>query len=147
MVRMLSSKFRLSCPADLLPALQASWDGMTAYAGAFQPGNPALGQCYPTSRVVQAFFPGFEIARGRVNTGTLIEAHFWNVDPRATGLEHVDLTWSQFPAASEVVDYELLDRNALSDSPPTILRCQVLLERVMARLQSAHALTSPEASR
>jgi hypothetical protein len=113
---------------------------LTAYAGAFQPGNAALGQCYPTSRVVQLFFPRFEIARGRVDSGSSIEAHFWNVDPSVSPPEHVDLTWSQFPPASKVVDYELLDRRALGDSPPTILRCQMLLERVMARLYSAKTL-------
>lgn len=134
---MCSSDFRLACPADLLAALEASWDRSTAYLGAFEPGNAARGQCYPTARVVQSFFPRFEIARGRVDTGSSIEAHFWNVDPRAAPPEHVDLTWSQFPAASKVVDYELLDRHALGDSPPTMLRCQVLLDRIMARLHSA----------
>jgi hypothetical protein len=128
--------FRLASPADLLAALEASWDRSTAYLGAFEPGNAALGQCYPTARVVQSFFPRFEIARGRVDTGSSLEAHFWNVDPQAAPPEHVDLTWSQFPAASKVVDYELLDRNAFGDRPRTMLRCQVLLDRIMARLQS-----------
>jgi hypothetical protein len=134
---MLPSDFRLASPADLLAHFEASWDRSTAYLEAFEPGNAALGQCYPTARVVQWFFPRFEIARGRVNTGSSIEAHFWNVDPRAAPPEHVDLTWSQFPATSKVVDYELLDSHLLGDSLPTTLRCQVLLDRIMARLHCA----------
>ena len=39
-------------PSDLARALRASWDSQTAYQGAVVPGNPAFGQCYPTSRVV-----------------------------------------------------------------------------------------------
>ena len=131
------SDYGLASPADLQAALEASWDRSTAHCGAFEPGNPALGQCYPTARVVQLFFPRFEIARGKVNTGLSLEAHFWNIDPRADPLEHVDLTWQQFPPKSEVVEYELLDRGDLGDSPPTVLRCQLLLERVLAQLHCA----------
>ena len=39
--------------ASLAIALEASWDHLTAYRGVVCAGNPALGQCYPTSRVVQ----------------------------------------------------------------------------------------------
>ena len=130
------SDFGLAVPTDLAAALQASWDPSTAYAGAYEPGNAALGQCYPTARVVQSFFPRFEIARGRVDTVSSIETHYWNLDPQAAPPEHVDLTWSQFPCASRVVDYELLDRYALGDSPPTVLRCALLLRRVVAHLSS-----------
>ena len=130
------SDFRLTSPTDLLPALEASWDCSTAYAGASEPGNAALGQCYPTARVVQSFFPHYEIARGRVDTGSSMEAHYWNVDPHAAPPEHVDLTWSQFRSASKVFDYELLDRHAFGDSAPTVLRCDVLLQRVIAHLRS-----------
>jgi hypothetical protein len=137
LVCMRPSDFHLASPADLLEALEASWDCSTAYASAFAPGNAALGQCYPTARVVQSFFPRFEIARGIVDTGSSIEAHYWNVDPRAAPPEHADLTRSQFPARSKIVEYELLDRHALGDSSPTVVRCQVLLERVVARLLSA----------
>src|SRR5579872_6391973 len=40
---------RVSMP-DLREALEASWDTATAYGGVSEAGNPALGQCYPTSR-------------------------------------------------------------------------------------------------
>ena len=53
----------------LRAALEASWNARTAYQGAVRPGNPAFGQCYPTARVVQHFFPAFEIACGDVDTG------------------------------------------------------------------------------
>lgn len=133
------SDFRLTSPTDLLVALDASWDCSTAYGGACEPGNAALGQCYTTARVVQSFFPRFEIARGRVDTGSSLEPHYWNVDPQAAPPEHVDLTWSQFHSASKVVDYKLLNRYALGDSQPTMLRCEMLLQRVVAHLHSRSA--------
>lgn len=41
----------------LREALERSSDTETAYLGVFENGNPALGQCYSTSRVVQLFSP------------------------------------------------------------------------------------------
>jgi len=134
---------------DLLPlvslpqlrtALEASWDRRTAYLEVHQPANIALGQCYPTSRVVQWFFPKFEIVSGEVDTGTRIEAHFWNVDPAAEPAEHIDLTWQQFPQRSKILRFKPLDRLDLNDSPPTIARCQLLLNRVLMRLKEVGAI-------
>jgi hypothetical protein len=119
---------------QLRRALEASWDHHTAYLGAFEPGNPALGQCYPTSRVVQRFFPNLEIASGEVDTGSGCDAHFWNIDP-AVPAEVVDLTWQQFPEGSKVTSFRILDRHPLSDSPATITRCELLLRRVLTNLQ------------
>jgi hypothetical protein len=120
---------------QLEAALEASWDRRTAYLEAWQPGNPALGQCYPTSRVVQWFFPHLEIAAGEVDTGSAREAHFWNIDPASTPAEHVDLTWAQFARGSKVAHFRILDRHALNDSPPTVARCRLLLERVLLSLE------------
>jgi hypothetical protein len=115
-------------------ALEASWDRRTAYLGAFEPGNPALGQCYPTARVVQWFFPRFEIASDQVDTASALECHFWNIDPACDPPMHVDLTWQQFDKGSAVKQFKILDRHALGDSPPTIERCELLLERVLVHL-------------
>lgn len=120
--------------ARLKKALEASWQPDTAYQAVSQTGNPALGQCYPTARVVQWFFPRFEIAAGEVDTGSSREAHFWNVDPATYPAEHVDLTRGQFPPSAEVIHWRLLDRAALGDSPRTIIRCELLLSRVLAAL-------------
>jgi hypothetical protein len=120
--------------SQLSSALEASWDRRTAYFDVHQPGNPALGQCYPTSRVVQWFFPHLEIASGEVDTGSAIEAHFWNIDPAAHPAEHIDLTFQQFPAGSRIARFKVLDRHSLGDSPPTVARCELLLERVLRRL-------------
>ena len=125
--------------SQLRSALETSWDHRTAYLGACQPGNTALGQCYPTSRVVQWFFPNLEIVSGEVDTGTALEAHFWNIDPAFNPAKHVDLTWQQFAEGSKVVRFEILDRHALNDSPPTIARCELLRERVLIKLQMAGA--------
>ena len=63
----------------LMRALEASWDHLTSYMWETRPDNPAYGQCYPTSRVVQWFYPEYEIAKGDVWTGASVEQHFWNV--------------------------------------------------------------------
>jgi hypothetical protein len=85
--------------------------------------------------VVQWFFPEFDIVAGKVETGTGIECHFWNLRRYPGGtLSHIDLSWDQFPAGSIVQNFKVLDRTMLGDSPPTIARCQLLLERVLARL-------------
>ncbi len=118
----------------LQSALEASWDCRTAYRGAFQRGNPALGQCYPTSRVVQWFFPDLDIVAGEVDTGSSIEAHFWNIDGTTRPARHVDLTMQQFPQTSRVIGFRVLDRHALGDSPATVLRCRLLLQRVLLTL-------------
>lgn len=118
----------------LAEALEASWDHQTAYRGIIRPGNPAFGQCYPTSRVVQWFYPEFEIATGEIWTGSSIEHHFWNVQGAGDGAGWVDLTWKQFPPGSVVRRFEILDRNALGDSQGTQERCALLLRRVLAHL-------------
>lgn len=111
-------------------ALEASWDEQTSYLAVKQEGNPALGQCYPTSRVVQHFFPETEIVKGKVWNGKEIETHFWNVLKVKDDLYHIDLTWQQFPQGSKVREYTILDRNQLGDSEPTVKRCELLLQRV-----------------
>jgi hypothetical protein len=115
-------------------ALEASWSPSTAYRRALEPGNPALGQCYPTAWVVQWFFPRFDIAAGEVDTGSAIEAHFWNIDQTSDPGEHVNLTGQQFPDASRIVGFRILGRHNLGDSPPTVLRCRLLLQRVRVNL-------------
>ena len=116
--------------ASLAAALEASWDHRTSYGGVTEPGNPALGQCYPTARVVQYFHPETDIACGEVWTGATTECHFWNV----RGAEWIDLSWQQFPPGSIVRDFKLLDRDRPADSPPTVERCALLLRRVLAHL-------------
>ena len=118
----------------LREALEASWGTDTAYLNVEEAGNPALGQCYPTSRVVQHFFPEFEIAVGEVWTGRSTEKHFWNVRQADGNEQLVDFTWQQFPAGSVVKSYKLLDRNDLNDGPEAVKRVELLLARVKTRL-------------
>lgn len=121
--------------SHLREALEASWDEKTSYLAAKKAGNPSLGQCYPTSRVIQHFFPETEIVKGKVWNGKEIETHFWNVLKVKDDLYHIDLTWQQFPQGSKVREYTILDRNQLGDSEPTVKRCELLLERVNNYLQ------------
>ncbi len=120
----------------LARAIEASWDHRTAYQGAVQHGNPAFGQCYPTSRVVQWFYPEFEIACGDVWTGSGTECHFWNVHGLGDGMTRIDLTWKQFPQDSIVQKFKVLDRTTLGDSPATVERCALLLRRVLLELET-----------
>lgn len=121
-------------PAALASALEASWDSRTAYGGVVQPGNPAYGQCYPTARVVQWFYPEYEIAKGQVWTGASLEDHFWNVRGNGREAERLDLSWQQFPRGSVVRRFVLLDRRAVVDSAATVERCALLLQRVLLYL-------------
>lgn len=119
----------------LREALEASWDEKTSYLAVKEAGNSSLGQCYPTSRVIQHFFPETEIVKGKVWNGKEIETHFWNVLKVKDNFYHIDLTWQQFPQGSKVREYTILDRNQLGDSAPTVKRCELLLERVNNYLQ------------
>lgn len=115
---------------SLLEALSASWDKGTAYLGVAENGNPALGQCYPTSRVVQHYCPATEIIKGKVWTGKTLEVHFWNVLRVGDELYHIDLTWQQFPPGSVTQEFSVIERGQLNDSEATKIRCALLLKRV-----------------
>ena len=118
----------------LREALEASWDRLTAYEAVEKVGNPALGQCYPTARVVQHYYPETEIIKGKVWTGEREEIHFWNGLPVGDKWYHIDLSWAQFPAGSVVREFVVLDRQDLGDSDATLQRCALLLSRVEAHL-------------
>lgn len=115
-------------------ALEESWSPATAYRGASRLGVPSLGQCYPTSRVLQLLYPALEIVEGRVWTGIAEEKHFWNLLGTAVGEVHVDLTWQQFPPGSVVRDWHVRDRATLNDSEATLQRVEVLLQGVHRHL-------------
>ncbi len=120
----------------LREALEASWDSQTAYQLASQNDKPSLGQCYPTSRVVQHYYPATEIIKGIVRAGGDDEIHFWNGLPVGADWYHIDLSWQQFPPGSVVKDFVVLDRTKLGDSEATVGRCALLLRRVEAYLGS-----------
>lgn len=136
-----TSFVKASSSPDLLllrEALEASWDEKTSYLAIKKEGNAALGQCYPTSRVIQHFFPETEIIKGKVWNGSENETHFWNGLLVNGTLYHLDFTWQQFPPNSSVRSFQVLDRNSLNDSGGTVQRCEVLLQRVMKYLETHH---------
>ena len=114
----------------LREALAASWDKRTTYLEVEQAGNPALGQCYPTSRVVQHYYPETEIIKGKVWTGKTVDVHFWNGLRVGDDWYHVDLSWQQFPAGSIIQEFAIVERQELNDSEATMQRCALLLTRV-----------------
>jgi len=118
----------------LASALRASWDAQTAYQGRFNPENPAAGQCYPTARVVQWFYPDLEVVHGEVRTGTALERHFWNAPMGSGGAERVDLSWEQFPPGATIARFDFLRTGASADSQGTHARCLLLLRRVTRHL-------------
>ena len=122
----------------LREALEASRDRQTAYEAIEQAGNPALGQCYPTCRVVQNYYPRFEVIKGRVWTGDEEEVHFWNGLKIGGEWHWIDLSWQQFPAGSTVRGCTVLDRHDLRDSEATLQRCGLLLKRVEDHLRRMH---------
>ncbi len=121
----------------LREALEASWKPDTAYLHVEEKGNPALGQCYPTSKVVQHFFPETEIVKGHVWAGKSLEKHFWNTLNVGGVLYHIDFSWRQFPPGSAVKDFRPLTKEELSDSEATLKRVELLLQRVQDHLSSA----------
>ena len=125
---------RPSLPA-LASSLRGSWDALTAYAGNFDRANPAAGQCYPTSRVVEWFYPDYPVVRGEVITQLGIEHHFWNVRGGSQGTDTIDLSWEQFPPASTISWFDYLLSDASADSPGTQHRCHLLLMRVLYYLE------------
>ena len=124
---------------QLREALEASWDHKTSYMGVSKDGNSSLGQCYSTSRVVQIFFPETEIVEGQVWNGTESEKHFWNILQSGGSEYHIDLTWQQFPKKSKVTDWKIRDRRSLGDSKETLLRIEILRNRVNEYLAKAEA--------
>lgn len=125
-------------PVDMLAlrrAIEASWQPDTAYKFVSQPGNPALGQCYVTARVVQHYFPDAELAEGEISTPKGTEWHFWNVFTVGGQQIHLDLTWQQFPHDSWVKSWKIRPRDSYNDSPPTRERFEKLLKRVQQNLQ------------
>lgn len=116
-------------------ALEASWDRQTAYGAVEQVGNPALGQCYPTCRVVQHYYPQTEIIKGTVWAENKEEFHFWNALAVGDEWYHIDLSWQQFPTGSTILEYKALDRNNLGDGEATLQRCALLLRRVETHLR------------
>lgn len=128
----------------LREALAASWDKRTAYLEVEQAGNPALGQCYPTSRVVQHYYPETEIIKGKVWTGEKADVHFWNGLHVGDNWYHIDLSWQQFPAGSIVQEFVIIERQELHDSEATVQRCALLLKRVDNYLEARdHRSKSP----
>ena len=114
----------------LREALEASWDRLTAYGAVEKAGNPALGQCYPTARVVQHYYPATEIIKGKVWTGEREEIHFWNGLLVGDKWYYIDFSWNQFPPGSVVREFIVLDRHDFGDSDATLDRCALLLKRV-----------------
>lgn len=114
----------------LREAIEASWGSDTAYLHVSEVGNPALGNCYPTSRVVQYYFPKMEIIEGQVLANEKLEKHFWNMIVDEGFEYHIDLSWQQFPPGSVVEEYKVRDRKTLADSESTVKRVDLLLDRV-----------------
>lgn len=120
---------------ELRQAIEESWDEKTSYLNVKQDGNQALGQCYPTSWLIQQYFPEMEIIKGTVISDSKEDIHFWNI-LKVNEIEyHIDLTWQQFPVGAHVKSYSILDRKKLGDGPETIKRCEILSRRVKAHLQ------------
>lgn len=111
-------------------AIEASWEPAIASFGQYESDNPALGQCYPTSWLMQQYFPELEIVEGSVITPKGEEKHFWNI-LQSNGQEyHIDLTWQQFPRGSHIRSWKIRNRGTLNDGLRTQKRCALLKSKV-----------------
>jgi hypothetical protein len=133
----MTGKLDMDFMLRLREALEASWDSQTSYGSLVRNNNPAFGQCYPTSRVVQRYFPQMAILEGIVCNGENEDVHFWNAVEFDFGWYHIDLTWQQFPAGSRVREFSFLDQKKIVDSSLTKRRCALLLNRVEKHLNKA----------
>ena len=122
---------------QLRQAIEASWQSDTAYQHVEEKGNPALGQCYVTSRVIQNYFPDAEIVEGEVQTSGGIEKHFWNLFKTDSQELHLDLTWQQFPPGSTVKTWKIRARNTLDNSQDAVDRVDRLLNKVEQSLDES----------
>lgn len=122
----------------LRQAIEATWLPDTAFAQVSEPGNPALGHCYDTSRVIQHYFPEAQIVEGRVITPIREEKHFWTIFTDGSRTLHVDMTWQQFPHGSYVKSWFVRDRAKLNDGPETVKRIELVLQRVQQHLAAAN---------
>jgi DNA-directed RNA polymerase subunit E'/Rpb7 len=120
----------------LREALESSWDEKTSNQAISEKDNPALGQCYPTSRVIQFFFTETEIVEGEVWTGNNTEKHFWNILEVDGAQHHIDITWQQFPHGSVIKNWKLRDRQTLGDGQKTTYRVELLHKRVKKYLSN-----------
>lgn len=120
-------------------AIEASWQPDTAFGHVNEPGNPALGHCYDSARVIQHYFPNADIVEGRVITPQGEEKHFWNVLKIGDATIHLDMTWQQFPHGSYVENWFVRDRATLNDSPATLRRIELVLQRVQHHLDAANS--------
>jgi hypothetical protein len=111
----------------LREAIEVCWDNHTSYMGVAQPGNPAYGQCYPTSFVVQHYFPNTEILEGVVLAGSTEHTHFWNGLYVGDTWYHIDLTWQQFPVVKR---FTAFDRESSANAKIKSRRFALLLMRV-----------------
>lgn len=83
---------------------------------------------------MQFYFPETEIVEGEALTPKGAEKHFWNLLISNGAEYHIDFSWRQSPEGSSVKDYKVRDRESLGDSPETIARVKLLMERVKERL-------------
>lgn len=120
----------------LFAAIEASWSRATsATPDDWTAGNPALGQCEPTSLVLLAYLGGdLELFQVFVDE-ELTEHHYRNL----IGDDVVDLTASQFTGKETLVPLQRLDHDFVRERFPHIResileRYEVLADAVAARI-------------
>lgn len=91
----------------------------------WRPENPSWGQCAITALAVQAMCGG-DLLRSTVGG----VSHYWNRLPDG---REVDLTFQQFgPGATYDAPPIVRERSYLTDSPQTMRRYSLLMERMAA---------------
>ena len=119
-------------------AVEASWDADTAYPdGTWSPERPARAQCVVTALVVQRYLGG-DLEKLTSEYKGKPESHYRNILPSG-GV--VDLTRSQYPS-EQSLQPSIVNlhghkdvRDKMIHEPETLARYELLLSRVMQRLE------------
>ena len=112
--------------------VRSAWSAETAWIDAWDPGNPAGGQCGTSSLALQDEHGG-TVVRGLVHdTGRSATpaVHYWNV----IAGRHVDLTWQQFSPSAFVLRSDVVGRDDLLVSSWFEDRYATLRGRIDSRL-------------
>jgi hypothetical protein len=119
----------------VIDAIRSSWCAATIAEGDWDTGNPARGQCEPSSFVAWRYLGG-DLVLGRVLVGgEQVEHHYWN---RING-QDLDLTQEQFGPEHiveelRVLPNDFLTENMASMKPEMLHRIDLMSTKVGAIL-------------
>jgi hypothetical protein len=121
--------------------VRRAWGADTSVDSAWDPQNPARGQCAVTALLVQDWLGG-ELVRAVIGD----QSHYWNcVDGKVVDFTPHESTSSEF-ASLDPTSIELRSRNYVLSFPDTARRYGILKSRVATILREEEAARRPQAN-